>query len=280
MAWIARIFKNLNSLGVISLLVVIVIFIQVQYLFFKNIFKIETATAEVVSIREDETPEMMESVILSEAQPKIVDQKAKDIIKDASAESLIGHDRACFLLAMNYILENEGGYSNDKRDRGGETKYGISKKSFPNVDIKNLTIEEAEKIYKREYWDKLKLDDIEDDELRIKLFDMAVNFGVGSAIKLAKNAFETLFNVEKYPDTPEMTDELIADINNIEHGRLLKVLVSLCRKYYDGIVAKNSTMKVFIKGWHKRANRDPDDFTEANKETVDKIKKRLEREKK
>ena len=53
------------------------------------------------------------------------------------------------------ILFAEGGskYTNDPNDSGGETKYGISKKAFPNLDIKNLTEEQAISIYKKMYFD-------------------------------------------------------------------------------------------------------------------------------
>ena len=56
--------------------------------------------------------------------------------------------------AMEHIFKWEGGYVNDAKDPGGETKYGICKRSHPTVDIKNLTKDQAKVIYKREYWDK------------------------------------------------------------------------------------------------------------------------------
>ncbi|KKK79728.1 hypothetical protein LCGC14_2830570, partial [marine sediment metagenome] len=52
----------------------------------------------------------------------------------------------------------EGGYSNDKNDAGGETNHGISKRSYPELDIKNLTKDDAKKIFKRDFWNPLNLD--------------------------------------------------------------------------------------------------------------------------
>ena len=49
------------------------------------------------------------------------------------------------------VLEHEGGYVNDKDDLGGETKYGITKRFYPNLDIKNLSREQAKEIYKKEF---------------------------------------------------------------------------------------------------------------------------------
>ena len=56
---------------------------------------------------------------------------------------------------IRIVLLSEGGskYTNDPKDAGGETKYGISKKAFPNVDIKNLTETDAIAIYKKMYYD-------------------------------------------------------------------------------------------------------------------------------
>ena len=59
---------------------------------------------------------------------------------------------------IEVVLEHEGGYVNDPKDPGGETNFGIAKRSNPDVDIKNLTKAEASLIYKTKYWDKNKVD--------------------------------------------------------------------------------------------------------------------------
>ena len=93
---------------------------------------------------------------------------------------------ADFNKAFEKILTFEGGYVNDKSDSGGETKYGISKKAFPNVDIKNLTLNEAKEIYKKVYWDKIKGDKIKSQHIAELIFDTAVNMGTSFAIKTAQ----------------------------------------------------------------------------------------------
>ena len=72
-----------------------------------------------------------------------------------------------FEKAFKYVIYNEGGYVNDPSDLGGETKYGISKRSYPNLDIKHLTLEQARKIYFCDYWLKGKFEQISDDTLAI-----------------------------------------------------------------------------------------------------------------
>ena len=61
-------------------------------------------------------------------------------------------DDSAFEAAVTAVIEEEGGYTADPRDPGGETKYGISKRAFPEEDIPNLTVERAKELYKRSYW--------------------------------------------------------------------------------------------------------------------------------
>lgn len=84
--------------------------------------------------------------------------------------------------AIGIIIELEGGYVNDPRDPGGETKYGISKRAFPELDIKSLTVEQATDIYKKLYWDAVKGDQLP-YPLNLLVFDFAVNSGPVRAIK-------------------------------------------------------------------------------------------------
>lgn len=81
-----------------------------------------------------------------------------------------------FPKSLEVILKNEGAYVNDPHDPGGETNMGISKKSFPDIDIKNLTKELASAIYKKYYWDKVQGDYLPSG-IDLVLFDGAVLFG-------------------------------------------------------------------------------------------------------
>jgi lysozyme family protein len=89
--------------------------------------------------------------------------------------------------AFEHVIGSEGGYSNNPKDPGGETKFGISKRSYPNEDIRNLTLDRAREIYRRDFWDKLYLDNLP-DVIRFDLFDAAVNSGVKQAIKFLQKA--------------------------------------------------------------------------------------------
>lgn len=88
---------------------------------------------------------------------------------------------------IDQVLSIEGGYNNSPIDRGGPTKYGISSRAYPNLDIKNLTEAEARAIYKRDYWDKVGADNLP-PELQSQAMDSAVNSGVGATKKMLAEA--------------------------------------------------------------------------------------------
>jgi lysozyme family protein len=85
------------------------------------------------------------------------------------------------------LFAHEGGYVNDPADPGGETKYGISKRSYPRVDIRNLTREDAKDIYRRDFWEPLNLDGLS-FAVKFQLCDFAVNSGIGTAIRYLQRA--------------------------------------------------------------------------------------------
>ena len=91
--------------------------------------------------------------------------------------------------ALPIILRHEGGatITDDPRDPGGLTKFGISQRAFPDLDIRSLTEADAAAIYRREYWDRVKCDSLP-AHLRLPVFDMAVNMGVSRAITLLQRA--------------------------------------------------------------------------------------------
>jgi lysozyme family protein len=92
-----------------------------------------------------------------------------------------------FDTAIERALGHEGNYVNDPRDPGGETNWGISKRSYPTVDIKRLTREEAKAIYRRDFWQPV-VETVADDALRFQLLDSAINHGMGNAVRFLQRA--------------------------------------------------------------------------------------------
>ena len=93
--------------------------------------------------------------------------------------------------AFKHIIGVEGQYSNDSRDPGGETKYGISKRSYPGLDIASLTLDEAKRIYKKDYWDAGKCVQIP-SEIRLLYFDSLVNCGIHATGRLLQKAINEI----------------------------------------------------------------------------------------
>lgn len=85
--------------------------------------------------------------------------------------------------ALNWIVYAEGGFVDHPADPGGETKFGISKKSYPNVDIASLTEKKAKEIYAKDYWHTDGIDTLP-YPLDCAVFDMGVNAGVKTAVKM------------------------------------------------------------------------------------------------
>lgn len=120
------------------------------------------------------------------AQPAA--QKTKTTTNQAQTET-IGDAPTTFDQAVAFVLQDriEGGYVNDPRDPGGETNFGISKRSYPKENIKGLTRARAIELYRRDYWDKPGCDKLP-PKLAVALFDCAVNQGAGIAPQLMQRA--------------------------------------------------------------------------------------------
>lgn len=92
-----------------------------------------------------------------------------------------------FDTAFDRLIGHEGGYVNNPLDPGGETNWGISKRAYPNVDIKNLTRDGAKDIYRADFWNRVNAERLPDG-VAFQLFDFAVNSGIETAIRYFQRA--------------------------------------------------------------------------------------------
>jgi len=149
---------------------------------------------------------------------------------------------------IEVVLEHEGGYVNDPKDPGGETNYGIAKRSHPDVDIKNLTKEGAKEIYKEVYWDKNKVESLPEELWHI-YFDMCVNQGKSRAVRIIQRAVNGKGgSLDVDGGLGPMTIAAI-DKSKVELGRVRAYRV----KYYADLVTKKPDLERFYFGWFKRA---------------------------
>lgn len=96
-------------------------------------------------------------------------------------------ESALFEAAFNRLMAHEGGYTPGVGDPGGETKWGISKRSYPLLDIRELTREDAREIYFRDFWVRGRMEEF-NPALTFQVFDFAVNSGIETAIRKLQRA--------------------------------------------------------------------------------------------
>ena len=150
---------------------------------------------------------------------------------------------------INNVLQSEGGYVYDKDDPGGETKYGISKRAYPELDIKNLTKDDAKAIYLRDYWQRAKTDKLP-SRLREIYFDMCVNFGIGGAVSVLQKACNGKNKKDIVVDGM-IGRKTIGACANLEEERLRAYRVLRFAK----IVFERPTSEKYWYGWFRRAIR-------------------------
>jgi lysozyme family protein len=141
----------------------------------------------------------------------------------------------------------EGGYSNNLNDAGGETNFGISKRQYPNVDIKSLTPEAATVIYERDFFNAMNLAGIDSKRVRWKVFDIGVNAG-------QKTGAVMLQLVVGAPPDGVIGAKTVSMVNAIPEDFIVDSLAIIQAIRYNGIALRSPSQKKFLNGWLTRAN--------------------------
>lgn len=155
--------------------------------------------------------------------------------------------------AFEYTMDFEGGekVTNDPSDPGGLTKWGISQRSFPGLNIRDLTEDQAKAIYKTHYWDSMSLDNLP-QRVAIKLFDMGVNIGVRKSARLAQEAFNDYCGVPALTVDGSIGPKTISALSGADEDSYLFMLVHHLSEYYRGL-----NNPKYIRGWLRRAETLP-----------------------
>lgn len=138
------------------------------------------------------------------------------------------------------VVAHEGGISENPKDPGGLTNYGISQRAYPNLDIRSLTLAEVRELYKRDYWDRAQCDKLP-PTLAYLLFDAAVNSGIGQAIRFLQRALGVADDGVLGPLTLSMVSRADAE--------------SICARFIGqrlDFMTRLSTFDYFGKGWSRR----------------------------
>jgi lysozyme family protein len=153
-----------------------------------------------------------------------------------------------FNKVMEFTLGWEGGISDHAADPGGLTSFGISKRSYPDIDIPNLTEEKAKEIYRRDYWDKIRGDSLT-PPVALAVMDFAVNSGVARAAK----ALQKAVGVEEDGTIGNNTLKAVKAYGN---DRSIGVAVVETRvKFLCNLVKIKPSMSVFLYGWMRRTHQ-------------------------
>jgi len=140
---------------------------------------------------------------------------------------------------VEFVLQHEGGLSDDPLDAGGLTNFGISQRSYPNLDVRNLTKADAIEIYRRDYWQRCRCDEIP-SHLATILFDSAVNQGPSAAIRM----LQTSLNVKSDGYIGPIT---IAAALKADNGIVAEFVARRALRY-----ATHENLERYGLGWFRR----------------------------
>jgi len=154
---------------------------------------------------------------------------------------------ASFDISIKKLLVLEGGYVNNPDDRGKETKFGITKRTYPHLDIANLKVEEAIEIYERDFWI---FDDVSSQEIADKLFDIVVNVSIRAGVALLQRSLR--YVGQRVRVDGQFGPKTLAATNRADPVRLLKEIKARAAFRHAKLAIKDKTQVQFLLTWMRR----------------------------
>ena len=150
-----------------------------------------------------------------------------------------------FETVVHMVLEHEGGYVNHPSDPGGETKYGISKRAYPDVDIAELTEDDAADLYKRDYWDRIKGDD-----LPVGVACVVMDYAVNSGISRASKALQSVCGIANGDGIigPASLNAVWVTVKNTSEEDVINAVTTQRQEFIRALKIYDT----FGKGWERR----------------------------
>jgi lysozyme family protein len=156
-----------------------------------------------------------------------------------------------FEQCLAFLLKEEGGYSNDPRDKGGMTNYGVTHIDWAawigheptEAEMRAMTPQDVAPLYKKKYWDAMKCDDLHIG-LDYAVFDFGVNSGIGRSAKFLQAICGTAQDGKIGPITLAASAKLDP----------IAVIDEICDKRLAFLQAL-SDWQYFGKGWGSRVDR-------------------------
>lgn len=157
-----------------------------------------------------------------------------------------------FRRLVEILIGIEGGakITNRKNDRGGLTKFGISQRSYPTLDIRRLTRDDAVQIYHKDFWMPVRGDEFAAEKIAQLVFEFGVNAGPGTAAKALQRALNGL-------GRPLSVDgrigrATIAAANAAQPDALAAAFRREAADHYARIIAHDPTQQENANGWANR----------------------------
>ena len=161
-----------------------------------------------------------------------------------------------FQRCLAVVLKSEGGYSNHPLDSGRATMKGVTQAVYDSYRLKNdlsinpvidITDEEVKDIYYSMYWNPMRVEQINNDELVLHVFDHGVNAGAFTSVKMLQRM------VGEIDDgiIGQKTLRAIREFN----GNVVDEFIKRRKLFYVTLVQRKPELRVFIKGWLNRIER-------------------------
>lgn len=157
-------------------------------------------------------------------------------------------------LITGFIKKWEGGFSNNAKDKGGATNSGITLTTYRKFygsgktveDLKNMTTNEWDYIFRKGYYYPIKAHLIQDDYVALAICEMSWMSGIKPTVK----------NVQRVLGLVD--DGIIGPITltalNTNSDEVFDKLIDMRKTWYNSIVENNPSQQVFLKGWLNRLN--------------------------
>jgi lysozyme family protein len=148
-------------------------------------------------------------------------------------------------IILDMILKHEGGYVNHPEDPGGETKYGISKRAYPDVEIDKLSESDAKAIYTEDYWNRIKGDD-----LPLGVACAVMDYAVNSGISRASKALQLACGIDAADGIigPHTLNAVWVYVKDNSEEELIEQVSHLRQQFLRGLLI----YETFGKGWERR----------------------------
>ena len=170
---------------------------------------------------------------------------------------------------FDHLLKVEGGYSDDKHDKGGKTKYGITEEEARDFgykgDMRDMPLSIARDIYDKKYYHKNGLDTLKSDKIALSICDFIVNSGAWGAKKAQAALNELGFDLRV---DGILGEKSLAALNEVDEAKFLEKYHDLQKIYYKGKVEADRTQERFLTGWLNRVQRKEEYLKDWDKENT------------